>query len=244
MVGDFCGKRDGPHRPPPRAPGGPDGRAGAGRARGIRIPRTAGPPRDWWCRAGRTHSRAWPADTRTRNPHEQLMKPSLLAFVLAACAGIPAAGPAQVGALSNPTGRPIGGGEGYGSWVDGFVVADRAQLLAALQNARSGAVVYVRDDAVIDLTGAWYIPLNPGVTLASGRGRNGSLGALLYTRELMRADLFGVLGGGVRVTGLRLRGPDTGEYPADCGGNDANGDRRVQPRPCLVAGAHRQQRDV
>ncbi len=71
-------------------------------------------------------------------------------------------------------------------------------------------VVYVADDAEIDLTGERGIAIPESVTLASGRGRNGSPGGLLFTDQ-HSADvdpLFRAAGPGVRLTGLRLRGPD------------------------------------
>jgi hypothetical protein len=127
------------------------------------------------------------------------------------------------GAVSNPTGRPIGGGEGYGDWVTGgSVVSTALELRAALASATPGVVVYVRDDAVIDLDEldvSESLPLGvpAGVTLASGRGRNGSLGALLHSDNQWTRPIFKVLGSRARITGLRLRGPDTEVTPPDCG---------------------------
>lgn len=123
---------------------------------------------------------------------------------------------ADCGASANPTGDPIGGGTGYSRIVDrsdaDFVVSTRYELLAALAGAPPGAVVYVEDGAEIDLTGSLNVQIPEGVTLASGRGKAGSEGALLFaignrtfasTPHLLRAS-----GPGVRVTGLRIRGPD------------------------------------
>jgi FG-GAP-like repeat/Major Vault Protein repeat domain len=129
------------------------------------------------------------------------------------------------GALHNPTGRPLGGGEGYGAWVRQpvSVVRTRSELAAALASARRGDVVYVDDDAVIDLSrlsrppdsdpcAGFGLSIPAGVTLASGRGRDGSLGALLRTSSFAPRScaLLVARGGGVRITGLRIRGPDTG----------------------------------
>jgi hypothetical protein len=106
----------------------------------------------------------------------------------------------------------MGGGEGYGDIIQPAqalaVVATRTQLLGALSSAAAGDIVYVDDNAVIDLTGETHIPLPPAVTLASGRGHNGSQGALLFASDHDTKPLFKVLGDNVRVTGLRLRGPD------------------------------------
>jgi hypothetical protein len=129
----------------------------------------------------------------------------------------------SAGALSNPTGRPIGGGEGYGDWANAQAqpVSTAAELVDQLATATDGTIVYVDDDAVIELDDHWNIEIPPGVTLASGRGRNGSLGALLYTNTRAKRNLFHVDGPGSRITGLRLRGPDTNIDPGNCGGDDA-----------------------
>lgn len=156
-----------------------------------------------------------------------LIRTASLLALLAVVPSLPAQG---IGALSNPTGHPLGGGEDYGDWISPsrrlIGISTRADLLSALANATTGTLVYVRDDAEIDLTDDWYVPIHPGVTLASGRGRNGSLGGLIYTRSTASNPLFTVQGTGVRITGLRLRGPDTEIAPTVgpyCGGADARG---------------------
>ncbi|CAM4065455.1 right-handed parallel beta-helix repeat-containing protein [Kibdelosporangium persicum] len=94
-------------------------------------------------------------------------------------------------------------------------VGTRDELIAALANATAGDTVFVAGTASIDLTGHKGIVIPAGVTLASDRGTSGAPGALLYNTEL---DLgqgneswaqFRVTGSGTRVTGLRLRGPDS-----------------------------------
>jgi len=114
------------------------------------------------------------------------------------------------GAESNPTGDPIGGGKGYRRVVDrcDYLVKTLKELLAALKQVKAGQVVYVDDKAEIDLTGRRKIVIPGGVTIASGRGRGNSQGALLYSNELATSPLFLAGGENVRVTGLRLRGPD------------------------------------
>lgn len=94
------------------------------------------------------------------------------------------------------------------------VVRTKDELLNALAGANAGDTVFVDGAVSINLTGQKRIPIPAGVTLASNRGENGAAGALLYNTEL---DLgqneawaqFSPRGSGVRVTGLRLRGPDT-----------------------------------
>ena len=114
------------------------------------------------------------------------------------------------GAEVNPTGDPIGGCKGYRRVVDrcDYDVKTLEELLAALKEVKAGQVVYVNDNAEIDLTGEQKIVIPGGVTVASGRGRGGSEGALLYSNELATSPMFLAGGEKVRVTGLRLRGPD------------------------------------
>jgi hypothetical protein len=155
-------------------------------------------------------------------PDPRICPPWLLtAFLLAGVS------PSQNGAFTDPSGRPIGGHEGYGDWVIAAnattVVATKVELLNALANATPGTVVYVRDDAVIDMGSAWRTRIGPYVTLASGRGREGSLGAMLFTTRQVKAPLFVVEGSGARITGLRLMGPDTEKEPARCDEQDPMG---------------------
>ncbi|MDE2887322.1 MAG: hypothetical protein OXR72_03850 [Gemmatimonadota bacterium] len=112
---------------------------------------------------------------------------------------------------SNPTGNPIGGGEGYDQLVEeyDYLVTNRAELLDALEQATQGQVVYLADTARVDLTGDQKIEIAGGVTLASGRGKPDTEGGLVYSKELETIPLFVAAGPGVRVTGLRLEGPDT-----------------------------------
>ena len=117
------------------------------------------------------------------------------------------------GAEGNPTGDPIGGGKGYSRIVTqgDCVVGTAEELLAALQRAKAGEVVLVASDAEIDLseqanTGGVAIPA--GVILAGNRGQNGAAGPLLKGPGM--APRTGLLktAKGVRVTGLRIQGPD------------------------------------
>jgi hypothetical protein len=110
---------------------------------------------------------------------------------------------------------PIGGGEGYRNGVE---LPDRCvstidELRRALDGTEPGGTVYVDDGAEIDMTVwvracDWTIDVPDGVTLASGRGVDGSLGALIYSDEFATAPLIRT-GAGARITGLRVRGPDT-----------------------------------
>ena len=114
------------------------------------------------------------------------------------------------GAEPNPTGDPIGGGKGYRRLVNegDYGVKTLDELVSALEKAKAGQVVYIDDRAEIDLTGSQKIVIPAGVTVASGRGKGDSQGALLYSSNLATSPMFSVGSEGVRVTGLRLRGPD------------------------------------
>ena len=110
---------------------------------------------------------------------------------------------------------PIGGGPGYADVVtDGeHRVSDLDGLLRALQEAKAGEVVYVAGDAEIDCTARVHVDklvleVPAGVTLASNRGHAGSRGALIFSDALATRPLLRALGPDVRITGLRIRGPD------------------------------------
>jgi hypothetical protein len=125
----------------------------------------------------------------------------------------------------------------------------RAALLAAA-HAKS-STIYVDDDAEIDLSYCaktprprdcrllvepalfesrsrptegctdYSIVVPANTTLASGRGRGGSRGARLFSRTFAGCPLFDVKGEGVRITGLRIHGPDSSTENDDlihCGG--------------------------
>ena len=119
------------------------------------------------------------------------------------------------GAKPDETG-PIGGGAGYTRVVTNgdFTVSTLAELLAALAQAKAGQTVFIKGDAEIDLTDHVFCSEKPalvvpaGVTLAGDRGHKGSPGALLRSDAHQTSPLLEIAGAGVRVTGLRLRGPD------------------------------------
>lgn len=108
----------------------------------------------------------------------------------------------------------IGGGIEYDNDVTRFdatmdVVYDRSDLKDRLANAGSGDVIWVNNDATIDLTGEKGLNLPSGATLASGRGIDGQRGALLYVDDGMDGDeLFEcAYESDIRFTGLQFRGP-------------------------------------
>ncbi|HWQ20832.1 MAG TPA: right-handed parallel beta-helix repeat-containing protein, partial [Methanotrichaceae archaeon] len=133
--------------------------------------------------------------------------------------------PEVYGSWPNPTGNPIGGGVGYKKVISrsdaSYVVGDKAGLLSALSKATSGQIIYIDDGASIDLTGSKNILIPAGVTLASGRGKDGSQGALLYITTpggQIKSDssaIFWANGANVRVSGIRLQGPNGGRDLTD-----------------------------
>jgi len=138
------------------------------------------------------------------------------------------------GAEVNPTGNPLGGGEGYSliHLSGDYLVQTKEELLQALRVAKPGEVVYVLPDAVIDLTGTMNILIPPGVTLAGNRGHNGAPGPLIFTDDPNTRPLFRIDGPNVRITGLRIRGPN-GEVGVErdavprSGGIQANHDAEI-----------------
>lgn len=124
-----------------------------------------------------------------------------------------------------------GGGAGYPDGVDPtWPVVTRVRTLtelqAALGAAVAGEVVYVDDDVAIDLTGQ-SLCVGAGVWLASGRGTAGSPGGQLFATAGASAPILQACGADVRITGLRITGPDPEtcppEWPSRCP-NDVSGD--------------------
>jgi hypothetical protein len=148
-----------------------------------------------------------------------------LILLLAADAGFAAEPPTWVriddvvyGAKPDERG-PIGGGQGYTHIVTqgDYTVQDLDGLLEALAQARVGQTVFIPDETVIDLTARIYIEqlvleVPEGVTLAGNRGSAGSLGALLTSDALQTPVMIRALGPNVRITGLRLCGPNPKRY--------------------------------
>ena len=148
---------------------------------------------------------------------------------------------AQCGADIYGANRDVGGGFEYTDQVSrnsaDFLVDTRSELVGALASASPGDIVYIENDAEIDLVppglpgDQWQITIPEGVTLASGRGQivqgTESPGGLLYVdpedlEDCPRVDedgdpsnyCYGIAGfllinsPGVRITGLRIDGSD------------------------------------
>jgi hypothetical protein len=122
------------------------------------------------------------------------------------------------GAKSDSRG-PIGGGNGYLNMITegDYTARDIDALLDALSKAKSGQVVFIPDETEIDMTARIYIEqlvleIPEGVTLAGNRGKGKSPGALLTSDALKTPVMIRAAGPDVRVTGLRIRGPNPKRY--------------------------------
>jgi hypothetical protein len=114
---------------------------------------------------------------------------------------------------------PIGGAKGYANIVarGDFVVKDLDALLDALSKAKAGQIVFIPGETTIDLTARIYIDqlileIPEGVTLAGDRGHSKSKGALLTSDALKTPVMICAAGPDVRVTGLRIQGPNPKRY--------------------------------
>lgn len=118
------------------------------------------------------------------------------------------------GARSNRMG-PSGGGKGYRKIVTRGTckVSTIDALLDALKKAQPGNTVFIPTGVELDCTERVHIDklvfeIPAGVTLAGDRGAGRSEGALLHSDTFDTRPLIRALGPDVRVTGLRLQGPD------------------------------------
>lgn len=114
---------------------------------------------------------------------------------------------------------PTGGGSGYADIVTkgDYTVRAPDALLDALAKAKQGQVVFIPGETEIDLTARIYIEqlvlvVPEGVTLAGERGHQGSMGALLTSDALKTSLMIRASGPDVRITGLRIRGPNPKRY--------------------------------
>jgi len=121
---------------------------------------------------------------------------------------------AVFGCLPDRTG-PVGGARGYsrGVYSGQYTVSSVEQLIRALRAAQPGETVFVLGSAELDFTGlvfaeGFVLGVPAGVTLAGSRGLCGSKGALLKSDAFQSSPLIRADGPGVRITGLRIQGPD------------------------------------
>ena len=78
---------------------------------------------------------------------------------------------------------------------------------------KKGEIIFIDGHAKIDctdliVTEKFQIKLPAGVTLASDRGSKGSEGAVIRSNNLATSPLINALGPNIRITGLRISGPD------------------------------------
>jgi hypothetical protein len=118
------------------------------------------------------------------------------------------------GCVPDSTG-PIGGGSGYTRTVRAgdYEAVSVEQLIEALRLAQSGDTVFIPGEIVLDfsdrvLAEGLVLKVPAGITLASDRGVGGSEGALLKSNVLQTFPLIRIEGPDVRITGLRIQGPD------------------------------------
>jgi hypothetical protein len=118
------------------------------------------------------------------------------------------------GAKPNTSG-PIGGGIGYANLVKPTQdpVTSLDALSDALKNARSGDIVYLHGKAKIDFTIRVHVEnmvleIPEEVTLASNRGEDGAKGGMIFSNSFAARPLIRAEGPNVRITGLRLGGPN------------------------------------
>jgi PKD repeat protein len=143
-------------------------------------------------------------------------------YISVTTSSVPVTPSGVYGADANPTGKPLGGGAGYQPvYTENdarvkYIVDTKEEFLSALKSARSGDVIYIPESANIDLTGVMGTSVPAGVTIAGNRGVNGSPGGRIFQNRLSsdpssggpsRSMLY-ITGDNVRITGLRLEGPD------------------------------------
>lgn len=114
---------------------------------------------------------------------------------------------------------PIGGGQGYTRIIakGDYTAGTLDELLDALGKAKAGETIFIPGETMIDCTARVYIEelvleIPAGVTLAGNRGQNDSKGALLCSDVLKTRPLIRIMGPDVRITGLRIQGPNPKRY--------------------------------
>jgi PKD repeat protein len=127
-----------------------------------------------------------------------------------------------IGAESNPTGNPIGGGTGYSDIIlpgnpnIKYTVTNYAEFASALTKTyKKGDIIYVPESASINMTGHPGVVIPGNVTIASNRGSNGSPGGRFFwlsspsdsSHGYQTGTMFYITSDNVRITGLRLEGP-------------------------------------
>ncbi|GAB3224330.1 hypothetical protein GCM10027454_19910 [Algoriphagus aestuariicola] len=90
-----------------------------------------------------------------------------------------------------------------------YIVTDRSQLLAALEEAAPYSIIYVKGNAQIDLSGEKNIIIKEGIKLIGDRKKNKKeLGAVLFTSNAGVHPFFKVDGDNVLIYGVTIVGDD------------------------------------
>ena len=123
-------------------------------------------------------------------------------------------------------GNPIGGGKGYESifTTGDYVVKDKSELLLAISKVKSGEIIFIEGNAVIDISDATSetltsLTLPAGVILASNRGyvyEDGSVstGAIIKSTAFASRPMITVANDNIRISGLVIQGPDPAQHLA------------------------------
>lgn len=109
--------------------------------------------------------------------------------------------------------KQVGGGAGY----DDIVTEDQAsikvhsyeELAAAVEVAQPGATIFIPNGEILNFTNKPTIVVDKPMTIASDRGENGSLGALILTQDIGIFPLIKVTASDVRISGIRFVGADS-----------------------------------
>lgn len=162
----------------------------------------------------------------------------------------PDPGPSAYGAGANPSGNPVGGGDGYNHHYAPsdnvlLTVVTPSELSRALRLAGPGDVVWVPDGTTITITREYGETVKSGVVLASNRGQDGAAGGRIkwtYTDtggDVMTPLLH--LESNAVVSGLTLEGPvataglDAAGGGACIGLRGANGAANIEIENCDIS---------
>ena len=122
------------------------------------------------------------------------------------------------GAIPDSLGQ-IGGGSNFSNIIKSgtFNVENIDQLISALNVSKEGDTVFIKGEAIIDLTSMlliekYALTIPSGVVLAGNRGDEGSKGAIIISNVLDTPFMVKTLGSNVKISGLRIRGPNDKQY--------------------------------
>ena len=153
---------------------------------------------------------------------------------------------AAYGADANPTGNPIGGGDGYVSphgysqSTADYVVTTATELSTALASATAGQVIWIPSGTTINFTTAYGKTLKSGVVLASDRGENGAAGGKIKTTYKATAFMTPILwcASDSVVSGLVFEGPGgiaDSSGPRNCALRGLNSAKRIEIENCEIS---------